>query len=534
VGPKRFICAVAAVTGALATASPAMAAPNTYCVAKPECEGIDVVGFQSALNAAKMHLGRDRIELGATSFSSPNEYSYVAVGHNSVEIVGAGAGETSIRTTKPGSATTLTLSRGSVSDVEIKGPPSNAIGDFTVALDLTGHAERVKLTGGFVNLSLAKGASIDHSTLTGAGLDYDRPAVLVAEGKATLADSTVEGLTVGLLAKGTGILRVDRSTIAARNGVTAVNGGGIEIHDSLIRGTGAGGNGIAVYAKDDVAGVYATNVTVVGTGTPTSTGVLSNSIGPNVQANVVLWNSAVTRTATSLKREATAGAAYLAANNSAFDGSSTVSSGNGSFQPNGANIVVAPEFAGDDFHLPAGSPLIDAGEPVAGGVPVSELDLDGQPRSTDGNGDGVAAPDIGAFEAGTAAGDPPVDQPPVVDPTPPGAEVKPPVLSRVSLSNKRFRVRKAATAFRFKLSKDARVRISIARTTKVKGKVKRRAAGKLSRAGKKGKNRIAFTGRVGKRALKPGRYVAVVRATDAGGRVSKKRTVKFTIVRSQG
>jgi hypothetical protein len=531
VGPKRFMCAVAAaVPCVLAAASPAVAAPHTYCVLDPSCVGTDVAGFQQALDAAKMHIGRDRVELGPTSFTTATKFSYAAAGHNSVDIVGAGSGETKIKTSQGGSATTLEINRGSVSDVEIEGPPSNGVGDFTVALDLTGHAERVRITGGWVNVVLAAGASIDHSTLTGGGLDYDRPAVLVSEGKATLADSTVDALHLGAHATGAGTLRVDRTTIAAQNGVYATNGGALDIHDSLIRaGGGASSNGITVIAKDDPAGAYATNVTIVGAGTPASVGVTSKSTGAGVQANLVLWNSVVTRAATSVRRQATAGMAYLAVNNSAYDASSQISEGMGAFEQNGGNLNVAQEFAGDDFHLPAGSPLIDAGDPVAGGVPVSDIDLDGRPRTTDGNGDGLSAPDIGAYEADAAApagpAEPPAGAPPTGDPNPQG-DLKAPVLSALSLTHKRFRVRNAATAFRFKLSKAARVRVSIAR--KVKGK--RRAAGKLSRAGRAGKNRIAFTGRIGKRALKPGRYVAVVQARDPEGRVSQKRTVRFTIV----
>jgi hypothetical protein len=42
---------------------------------------------------------------------------------------------------------------------------------------------------------------------------------------------------------------------------------------------------------------------------------------------------------------------------------------------------------------------------------------------------------------------------------------------------------------------------------------------------------VRFSGRIGKRSLKPGRYVATLRATDLAGRVSAGRTVAFTILR---
>jgi virginiamycin B lyase len=57
-------------------------------------------------------------------------------------------------------------------------------------------------------------------------------------------------------------------------------------------------------------------------------------------------------------------------------------------------------------------------------------------------------------------------------------------------------------------------------------------AGTLSRRGLQGGNEIAFTGRIGRRALKPGSYRATVTAKDAAGNKSKTSTAGFTIVAS--
>ena len=46
-----------------------------------------------------------------------------------------------------------------------------------------------------------------------------------------------------------------------------------------------------------------------------------------------------------------------------------------------------------------------------------------------------------------------------------------------------------------------------------------------------GAKRLAFSGRIGKRALKRGRYRMAITATDAAGNRSKTRVLKFTIVR---
>jgi len=80
----------------------------------------------------------------------------------------------------------------------------------------------------------------------------------------------------------------------------------------------------------------------------------------------------------------------------------------GTIDPTGTNgnLSADPLFAdaaNRDFHVLPGSPAIDAG---TNGVPLPATDFDGQPRVQDGNGDGAAVVDIGAYEA--AANHPPL------------------------------------------------------------------------------------------------------------------------------
>jgi len=131
---------------------------------------------------------------------------------------------------------------------------------------------------------------------------------------------------------------------------------------------------------------------------------------------------------------------------SAFRPTTVVASGPGAEEVvSGAGIVTpaAPGFAdaaGLDFRLVAGSPLIDAGEPGALAAGQSTVDLAGLARLVDGNGDGEARRDIGAYEyqppappAGggtttTTTPPPPAASPPIVEPRPlltlPGGRIR--------------------------------------------------------------------------------------------------------------
>jgi virginiamycin B lyase len=138
--------------------------------------------------------------------------------------------------------------------------------------------------------------------------------------------------------------------------------------------------------------------------------------------------------------------------------------------------------------------------------------------------------------------------------------VAPKFSKRLGLERKRFRVASGATpvslarkakrgsAFKFSLSEPAQVSITIARPEKgrrvggscrkpTRSNRKRRrctryvSKGTLRRRGLQGANRVAFTGRIGKRKLAAGRYRARATAKDAAGNTSKASSAFFTIAR---
>jgi YVTN family beta-propeller protein len=147
-------------------------------------------------------------------------------------------------------------------------------------------------------------------------------------------------------------------------------------------------------------------------------------------------------------------------------------------------------------------------------------------------------------------------------PPPPMASAQaPPAISAASLTNRRFRVGRQATAvsaakapigtaFRFTLSAPAKLQIAITRlapglrhgrgclapTAKLKRAHAKRCTrtliiGTLTRASEPpGADRVSFSGRIGHRALSPGPYSAALRASNAAGR-SKPLTLSFTVLR---
>ena len=144
---------------------------------------------------------------------------------------------------------------------------------------------------------------------------------------------------------------------------------------------------------------------------------------------------------------------------------------------------------------------------------------------------------------------PPPPPPPVIAPLPPPAATPElgPVLSKVSLTRRSFRAR-LGTSIRLTLSKNARVRITVAQRTigRRVGRncvaltpVNRRRTscvrfvtkGSLSSNRKQGANVVRFAGRVGGRLLKPGNYRFTVQATDSGNRRSRAISVAFRVVR---
>lgn len=273
------------------------------------------------------------------------------------------------------------------------------------------------------------------------------------------------------------------------------------------------------------------------------------------------------------------GVINFSASHSSF---SSVSAATGTTLPaagSTTNLSGDPGFVswtGANYALAPTSPLIDRGDPAA--VTPGELDFTHQPRSLDGNGDCIAAPDVGAYELGGHAGVPP--HPAVSGPalaqaghsvtftatpatgytltwafsgggTAAGASVKhafgvngtqtatvtatrggcighasrsltidgtAPKLSSLSVKHKKLR---------FKLSEAGSVKVTV--LVRKAHSHKYKSLGSFTLKGRKGTNSAKLPKKVHGHRLKAGHYEVKLSATDPAGNRSHSKTKTFTL-----
>ena len=195
-------------------------------------------------------------------------------------------------------------------------------------------------------------------------------------------------------------------------------------------------------------------------------------------------------------------------------------------------------FQDDSIGSRDGGPdLVDCG----GGSDSVEADLVGTDTLTDCENTTFGAP--GPILPGGGSGDGPGGGPGTTPDT-----AAPLFTTRVRAVPSEFLVNRRGTTFRYALSEAATVTFAIKRRLPgrlVGGRCRRPTALNRSRrrcvrlvgvgafraAGATGPNRNRFSGRIGKRTLRPGSYVARVSARDAAGNVSKTASAKFTVLR---
>lgn len=572
---RRGLAGVAVMAALLA--APAVASANDLFVstggsdANPCSSTLPCMTVSHAVTVAN---NDDTIHIGPGSFeggiSTAKRLTFQGVGAGTIDdatgaTVIAGAPNQALQMTAGGTLRDLRATGGSSTRdaLQLENPSSALAAQYTISgvialgdnCDCRALTVRDPAFGDHSLLSLNVSDSSFISTGPGAG------AVFVQS-----ADANFARVAIGARDQGGGGLLMELGTLAFTDGsigAPGVGGFGAELavnaHATFTRTRFGGFNAVSVDGAMAPSDATVSDSLAVGTisgaavqfgASLTARGSTFAAEGPDAvaaakltadtggNATVTAVNSIFRSPVVDVKTSnANAQVSTFTADHSSY--TTVDSSGGGTVTPpgSGTNVSGDPGFAnesGGDFRLSAGSALIDRGAAALAG----ETDISGGARALDGNCDGAAVPDIGAFELANLC--------------PPKPAATAPVLSGVRMTHRRFRVGRPAAAraprgtrFVYSLSDAATVTITIHR--KAAGRKKGRRCvkprrglrrhctrfvrrGAFKHASAAGPNSVAFSGKIRRRALPPGKYRATLVAVGPGGR-SKARRLSFTIVR---
>jgi hypothetical protein len=533
---RRLAASAAAALTTLAL--PALAGAADYCVGDNlGCDAPHTVQtLDHALSLADDDAAADRILLGPGLHMPGNGFPFTYTRDDApVEIVGQGAGETIIGRPNGASNVVLRLEGGpgtSIHDLTIR-LPENATGEpralttSNLAHDIAVDQHPIQVGQRF-GVDLYEGGVLKDSTVSLDGTD-DTTAVRVFGGGGSMRRSTVSAQT-GVYLYGDDGATVEQSRITGSYvGVRAYKGEN-KVSNSLIR-FGASGDGAGLSPRP-VAGSDSTldadGVTIVGPGLPWTYGAsAANWSDATRRAAVNLTNSIIRGAESPLYAATPAGAtgtAIVAASYSDYDPSGKMTEENGSISEAHASNVGEAGFANaaaGDYHLLSSSPLVDIGDPAT----AQGLDLDGNPLVTDGNHDGSARRDLGAFEL---PGPLPAQNPGGGEQG--GGQQVPPVLDTQAPLITGFRATptRRGPRLRYTLSEAAKVTLKVQRAARGSS-TRYRTIGTLTRNGASGANSTRLSAQLRKRVTRPGRYRVRITATDSAGNRSAPRTARFRV-----
>jgi hypothetical protein len=163
------------------------------------------------------------------------------------------------------------------------------------------------------------------------------------------------------------------------------------------------------------------------------------------------------------------------------------------------------------------------------------LDLDGNPLVADGNADGAARRDLGAYELAVPSGQPADGQPAGGEAAAgqaPGSGEPTSALARDAqaplVTGFRATRTRRGPRIRYTLNEAAGVTLKIQRAM-AGSRTRYRTIGTLTRNGTTGFNATRLTGKLRTRAARPGRYRMRITATDAAGNRSAPRTARYRV-----
>jgi Ca2+-binding RTX toxin-like protein len=404
------VAAVAALVILLLPGAGSARGEATFCVGISACAGRSFGSLQRALTAAAATPETDTILLGPGTF---RENAAVLAG-NPVEIRGAGADRTTLvpqvlsapalAVQEPASRVTalairlpvgaaggLFLNGGTADGIQVIGEPGL---NRSIGVQIGSFNSR--FVNGLISMPLAA------TTAPNYGISVLGPGTHAIDSSNISASYgvRVDGGTVTVTHT-----RIQASVGLALYGIVAT--GELRAYDDLVTIVGSGPNLFGVDVRTAVAGVGVVrvrHVTIAGiVNGATGAFVLAQAPGASTVASIadsILWGPGMI----AFNRNATnGGSSRLEVNDSDFPRTfvnNSVPGSSGSLALGSTNASSDPRFVGDsDFHLRPDSPLVDRGNPNRALAPDEPpTDVAGSNRFFDGDRDGVARRDLGAYE----------------------------------------------------------------------------------------------------------------------------------------
>ena len=400
-------------------ATPAHAADNVICVNLSGAECDTTAGsIAAALSTAHANGLADTVLLGPGTYSQ----GPLMLNGNAEGLTLQGSGQENTVLTMPENAASqayLSADDATVRHLTVRMQSSGSLGDIGIQAFDAAIVEGVTINGignpQGTSTSDATGVLLADAELRDSFIQMpfgEGSRGVVSDGGGNTITSSILRADMSVTHSGPGVVTISQAYLYAHEIGAVLDSGTMNVSNTFIEldGNGTGLSAANFNASSSSKTLNADHVTIAGGG-PTSQGVLAYAANPNtVQSSVVtLTNSIIWGPTKSLVTHAdnngvhgSPSVARIEVSHTDYDTETTSTTlgthGDGGVEPGGGNLDVDPMFvdgANSNVRLAPGSPVIDKGNPAAGGPSVDFL---GAPRVVDGDGDGTAVRDMGAFE----------------------------------------------------------------------------------------------------------------------------------------
>jgi len=460
----RIVAIAGALAGILVGAGDAGATVicvPSFTAACPEGSGnVKIADLEEAMSYQASDGKADEIRIAAGTFTE--NASFEPTGSDALTIVGAGRGATFLTSAGTKNVYLINLNFNNTRKIVMRdltvripssfpdGGGSGYGGAFQLDGDVLERVDIVTLNDESDGVSSVVGAGnvFREGEVRGEGgaeIGNGLRAGGAAEGSLLVEDSRVRGASWPLIASESGSHLTARRVVVldSRTYGAIATRGALDLENCII--TLKDGVGLYASATSIPTSLSADQVTIVNGGASYPAMQIEKASG-SADVTLSVSNSIVRGFSSGYKLNAAAGPGIghgtLTVRYSNFLNTGT-SSG---ILDTGTGNIDADPLLDSEFSLPLGSPSIDAGDPGAGAT----TDFLGAPRPADGDGDGVAVRDQGAYEY-----QPPGPRLPREDTTPPQTTIVkgPGKALAKGIAKFRFRSSEPGSHFRCKLDR---------------------------------------------------------------------------------